>query len=123
MDPNPYLSPQGIRRDGRAVPLPWAGLGSVAIALLASAVFVFALRHFQVDRTNRRPVITLVGPAANWVRQLLICGFALSVVGGVLGYKSCEKLSLRAVPGAIGFLIAFFSLVLAGGFLLSAYED
>ena len=123
MDENPYLPPQVASCNAPPVAFYWSGILSVAIGVVGSAVLVFAFSHFQVDRTNRRPLVTFVGLAARWVWHLIASGLALSVFSFVLGYRSCKKLNVHSVPGAIGVVIALANVSLTLGCLGAAYED
>ena len=67
------------------------GVASITLALAGSALLVFAATHVRSDRTNRRPVVTYVGPAADWVTHLAVAGWLFSLFALIALGLSIER--------------------------------
>lgn len=58
----------------------WPAILTALSGLLASAVLLYALTHFQNDRSHRQPVIFWQGPAEEFIEWLLVTGWTLSYI-------------------------------------------
>lgn len=97
---------------------------TLAMAFSATAILVFAASHVRADRTNRRPVVTWVGPIADYVQHAAVFGWLLSATAIGLGaYALCRFRSnlnfLAAIGMGLGFLNYFGSCLFYG----IVYED
>jgi hypothetical protein len=94
------------------------------MALCATAILVFAASHVRADRTNRRPVVTWVGPIADYVQHVAVLGWALSAIAIGLGaFTLCRFRSRLNFLAAIGMglgLLNYFGSCLFYGIV---YED
>src|SRR4051794_28618735 len=86
MEENPYEPAKSALSRGPGLGrLGAMSIASIGLNGLISALLVYAAFHVDVDRTNRRPVVTWTGPAAAWaphlgnvVGGLVMTAFALS---------------------------------------------
>ena len=115
-------------RDPMSLPAPLfdsrPALLTSAIAFCATAILIFVASHVRADGTNRRPVVTWVGPIADYVQQAAIVGWLLSAIAIALGaytlYRFRSKLNFLAFVGmCLGFMNYFGSCF----FWAAVYED
>jgi hypothetical protein len=85
------------------------GVASVALALAGSALLVFAATHVRSDRTNRRPVVTYVGPAADWVIHLAIAGWLFSLFALIAAGLSIERKGRLDALTSVGMFLAILN--------------
>ena len=94
------------------------------VALCATAILMFAASHVRTDRTNRRPVVTWVGPIADYVQHAAVLGWLLSAIAIGLGaFTLCRFRSRLNFLAAIGMglgLLNYFGSCLFYGLV---YED
>lgn len=86
-----------------------AGAASVTIALAGSALLVFAATHVRSDRTNRRPVVSYVGPAADWVVQLAIAGWLFSLFALIAALLSIERKGRLDLLSSVGIFLTILN--------------
>jgi hypothetical protein len=84
------------------------GVASVVLALAGSTLLVFAATHVRSDRTKRRPVVTYVGPAADWVIQLAIAGWLFSLFALIAALFSIQR---QGRPGALSLVGIFLTIL------------
>jgi hypothetical protein len=82
------------------------GVASVAVALAGSALLFFAATHVRADRTNRRPVVTYVGPAADWVFHLAIMGWFFSLCAVMAAVTSIQRKNRLDALSLVGMFLA-----------------
>jgi hypothetical protein len=84
-------------------------VASVALALAGSALLVFAATHVRSDRTNRRPVVTYVGPAADWVIHLAIVGWLFSLFALIAALLSIKRKDRLDALSSIGMFLTILN--------------
>lgn len=97
---------------------------SAVMAFSATAILIFVASHVRADRTNRRPVVTWVGPIADYVQQAAVLGWLLSAAAVALGafalVRFRSRLSFLAAVGMGLGLLNYFGSCLFYGLV---YED
>ena len=120
---NPYEPPQS--EDGRPVRFwpPGPGAASIALALASVGLFVFMGSHLHADRTNRIPVVTYVGPAANWITTLAVTGHGLSLAAILCGGQAIDRGKVGRPLGTLGIFTSIVAVLGNCLFYLAAYND
>lgn len=75
------------RRSQQMVPIADSrpAIAASTLAFSAAAILLFAATHVCSDRTSRRPIVTWVGPIADYLPQAVYLSWLLSVMAIVLG--------------------------------------
>src|SRR4051812_37379653 len=125
MEENPYKPPRSPLSRGPAPgPVGVMCLTSIALSGLTSALLIYAGFHVDVDRTNRRPVVTWTGPAAAWGPHLDVIVFGLALTGFALALPAMGRDGGRVDPwGVLAFSLILLN-VFGGCFFYAAlFED
>jgi hypothetical protein len=85
------------------------GVASVALALAGSALLAFAATHVRSDRTHRRPVVTYVGPAADWVIHLAVAGWLLSLFALIAALVSIQRKDRLDALSSVGIFLTILN--------------
>lgn len=115
------FSDRPVRRHSRA------GVVSVALALVGITLIVIIALHVRADHTQRRPVVTWVGPAAAWIGTLAWTWFlstSAAMFFGAIGLADALREKNRRMDFCVlGLILA--SISLAGGCIFDAavFED
>lgn len=124
-----YLPWKAPPKADRPVPEPVddsrPALASAVIAVCSTVILLFTASHVRVNRTNRRPVVTWEGPAADYVQELAFVGWALSLVALIGAIYSAHR--YRSRWNNLAFVVAsglpganFFGSCIFGA---AVYED
>jgi hypothetical protein len=85
------------------------GVASVALALAGSALLVFAATHVRSDRTSRRPVVTYVGPAADWIIHLATVGWLFSIFALIAALLAIKRKDRVDALSSIGMFLTILN--------------
>lgn len=96
---------------------------SIALSSLALVLLIYAAFHVEVDRTNRRPVVTWLGPAAAWGDHLGIIVTWLIVPALILAMPAIARDDRERFWGMLAIFLS--SLTMFGGlmFFTILFED
>jgi hypothetical protein len=81
-------------------------MASISLAFAGSALLMFAATNVRSDRTNRRPVVTYEGPAADWVVHIAIAGSLFTRFALLAALVSIERKGRLGVLSSAGMLLA-----------------
>lgn len=112
-----YQQEKRVKNDKLAVCSP-------IMSMTGTVVLIFAKSHIRSDRSQRQPVITWEGPAADYFELLLALGWSLSYLGVITGMVSAilftsRKNWLSYIGSMLGYGNLFGSFILA----CALYED
>lgn len=90
----------------------WPAVLTALVSFASIAVLFFALTHLRADRTHRQPVISWVGPAADYIDWIFLLGWTLVYLTIYIGafadtyFTSRWNWLVKVASGLIGLIIA-----------------
>jgi hypothetical protein len=120
-----------IRRPSRQTPQPIVPIPdsrpAITTSILASSatiILLFTATHVRVDRTNRQPIVTWVGPIVDYLPQAISLGWALSVIAIAAGpWAQTHFRSKWNFLAFFGLCLGYINLVGSFLFCAAVYED
>lgn len=118
--PMPRKKPLALPKRKSAIPAIW----SAVMAVTGTALLIFATLHVQVDRSNRRPIVTWEGPFADEVAYVALVAWLLSLAAALIAIHVLQRYESRSNVLA-GLAIFFSSANFLGSLIFWAvvYED
>ena len=100
-------------------------LGKVALllAISASVWLLTGAAHVRSDRTNRRPVVTSVGPLAGHVTMITYSGLGLSLISIIIASADMRDDKRFLAPATFAAGIAAANFYLTFVIYCGIYED